>query len=340
MQIVKPSKLSFGDTVGIVSPASGVAAFCPKRLRRGVNCLENMGFNVLLGEHCAKHTGHTAGTIDERLSDLHSMYRNNDVKAIITAIGGYNSHQLLDELDYELLRKNPKILLGYSDITALQLGIFSQTRMVTYMGPAILPQFGEFGGLFDYTRNSFEDILMNSASERQTLRPSESWTDESLKWDIEDNRQRALQASTEWKILKHGEAIGRIISGNMSTLLLLAGTKYWPDLTGAILCLEDDETTNPAIIDRYLIQLRHMGVYEQISALIVGRFPTQTSFTESDPLENVLTIATRGYSFPIVYDVDFGHTDPMMILANGVLARLNAIENIEFGYMESTVLER
>lgn len=181
---------------------------------------------------------------------------------------------------------------------------------------------------------------MNSANERQTLRPSERWTDESLKWDIEDNRHRALQASTRWKILKRGEATGRIISGNMSTLLLLAGTKYLPGLTGAILCLEDDGTTNTAIIDRYLIQLRHMGVYEQISALIVGRFPNQTGFTEGDPLENVLTIATRGYSFPVVYDVDFGHTDPMMILANGVLARLNAIDNIEFGYMESTVLER
>lgn len=340
MQIIKPSKLSLGDTVGIVSPASGVAAFCPRRLQRGVNCLENMGFNVIIGDRCSKQTGHTAGTIDDRLSDLHAMYRKNDVKAIITTIGGYNSNQLLDELDYELIRENPKILLGYSDITALQLGILSQTSTVTYMGPAILPQFGEFGGLFDYTRNSFEGVLMNSENERQNLQPSESWTDESLKWDIEDNRPRTVQESTGWKILKHGEAIGPIISGNMSTLLLLAGTKYFPDLTGAILCLEDDETTNPAIIDRYLTQLRHMGVYEQISALIVGRFPNKTGFTEGDPLENVLTIATRGYSFPVVYDFDFGHTDPMMILANGVLARLNATDNIEFGYMESTVLER
>ena len=340
MQIVKPSKLSFGDTVGIVSPASGVAAFCPKRLRRGVDCLQNMGFNVILGHHSSKHTGHTAGTIGERLSDLHAMYHNNDVKAIITTIGGYNSHQLLDELDYELIKKNPKIVLGYSDITALQLGIFSQTNTVTYMGPAILPQFGEFGGLFDYTRNSFQDVLMNSENERQNLQPSEAWTDESLKWDIEDNRQRGLQASTGWKVLKRGEAIGPIISGNMSTLLLLAGTKYLPDLTGAILCLEDDETTNPAIVDRYLTQLRHMGVYERISALIVGRFPKKTGFTEEDSLENVLTIATRGYSFPVVYDLDFGHTDPMMILANGVLARLYATDNIEFGYMESTVFAR
>jgi len=339
MQIIKPCKLSFGDTVGVVSPASGVAAFCPRRLQRGVKCLEDMGFHVIQGDHSSKHTGHTAGSIDERLSDLHAMYRNNDVKAIITTIGGYNSHQLLDELDYELIRKNPKILMGYSDITALLLGIFSQTCTVTYMGPAILMQFGEFGGLFEYTRNCFEQVLMNSANE-QIVQPSETWTDESLMWDIEDDRQRRLQQFTGWKILKGGEAVGRIVSGNMSTLLLLAGTKYLPDLTDAILCLEDDETANPAIIDRHLIHLRHMGVYEQISALIIGRFPNKTGFTEGDPQENVLTIATRGYSFPVVYDFDFGHTDPMMILANGVLARLNATDNIEFEYVESTVLER
>jgi muramoyltetrapeptide carboxypeptidase len=90
-------------------------------------------------------------------------------------------------------------------------------------------------------------------------------------------------------------------------------------MTGAILCVEEDETTNVATVDRYLTQLRQMGVYQQIATLVVGRFPSATGFSEEDPLETVLTIATRGYSFPVVYDVDFGHTDPMMILANGVL---------------------
>lgn len=339
MGIIRPSKLSFGDTVGIVSPASPIAACCPRRLRRGIECLEDMGFQVILGDHTSKHTGHTAGTIEDRLSDLHAMYRNPDVKAIIPTIGGYNSHQLLDQLDFDLIAENPKILLGYSDITALQLGIFSQTGMVTYLGPAILPQFGEFGGLFDYSRNSFEDVLMNAAITRQVLQPSESWTEESLQWDLEDNRQRVLKKSTGWKILKRGKACGRIVAGNMSTLLLLAGTAYWADMTGAILCVEDDETTNLATVDRYVTQLRQMGVYQQISALIVGRFPSATGFSEEEPLETVLTIATRGYSFPVVYDVDFGHTDPMMILANGVLASLDAHHSIEFKYTESTVSE-
>ncbi len=337
MEIVKPSKLWFGDTVGIVSPASPIAAFCPRRLKRGIECLEDMGFQVILGDHASKRTGHTAGTIDDRLSDLHAMYRNPDVKAIIPTIGGYNSNQLLEVLDYKLIAENPKILLGYSDITALQLGIFSQTGMVTYMGPAILPQFGEFGGLFDYTRNSMEDILMMGANAQRVLQPSVSWTEERLQWDLEDNRARVLQESTGWKILKRGKACGRIIAGNVSTLLLLAGTAYWPDTTGAILCVEDDETTNIATVDRYLTQLRQMGVYEKLAALIVGRFPSDTGFSDEDPLDSMLSSATQGYSFPVVYDVDFGHTDPMMIMANGVWASLDAVSHLEFRYLESTV---
>lgn len=338
MKIVKPAKLSSGDIVGIASPASPVAALCPRRLQRGIACLEDMGFQVIQGEHTSALTGHTAGTIEDRASDLHALYRNPDVKAIIPTIGGYNSHQLLDELDFDLIAQNPKILLGYSDVTALQLGIFSRTGVVTYQGPALLPQFGECGGLLTYTRESFTNVLMVPTPHGYTMRPSETWTEEDLQWDLEDSRARVLQASTGWKVLKRGQASGRIIAGNMSTLLLLAGTPYWPDMSGAILCVEDDETTNVATVDRYLTQLRQMGVYRHISALVVGRFPSATGFSKDDPLEAVLTIATRGYSFPVVYDVDFGHTDPMLILANGVLVSLEADHRIEFRYTESTVL--
>ncbi len=338
VEIFKPARLSPGDTVGIVSPASPWAALCPRRLQRGIACLEDMGFQVIQGDHTCARTGHTAGTIEDRVSDLHALYRNPDVKAIIPTIGGYNSHQLLDELDFDLVAQNPKILLGYSDVTALQLGIFARTGLVTYLGPALLPQFGEYGGLLAYTRDSFTHVLMDPTPGGHPMQPSATWTDEILQWDLEDSRARALQAATGWKVLKRGQASGRIIAGNMSTLLLLASTPYWPDMTGAILCVEDDETANVATVDRYLTQLRQMGVYRHIAALVVGRFPSATGFSADDPLEAVLTIATRGYSFPVVYDVDFGHTDPMMILANGTWASLDADHRIEFKYTEPTVL--
>ena len=188
MENVKPAKLSPGDTVGIVSPASRWTAFCPRRLQRGIACLEDMGFQVMQGDHTSARTGHTAGTIEDRVSDLHALYRHPDVRAIIPTIGGYNSNQLLNEQDFDLVAQNPKIVLGYSDVTALQLGIVSRTALVTYLGPALVPQFGECGGLLAYARESFTNVLMDPTPDGHTMQPSETRTDEILQWDLEDSR--------------------------------------------------------------------------------------------------------------------------------------------------------
>lgn len=335
VRLLKPPPLKTGDTIGIVSPASGVAAFCPRRLMRGVQHLQDLGFRVLIGTNAQKHSGHTAGTRDERLADLHEMFQNPLVSAIITTIGGYNSHQLLDALDYSLIKAHPKILMGYSDITALLLGIYSQTKMVTFMGPQVLPQLGDYGGSLKYTRKHFLSVLAGGRS--HAMGPAPAWTEERLEWEVADDRPRALKANKGWSVLNPGSAQGPLFAGNMSTLLLLAGTPYLPDLTGAILCLEDDETVSPAIVDRYLTQLRQMGVYDRIAALVIGRFPSDVRFTDEDPLEAIVRSATRGYAFPIVTDADFGHTDPIMTLPNGITARLAADESPSLTLLEPAV---
>jgi muramoyltetrapeptide carboxypeptidase len=323
MSLVRPNRLRPGDTIGIISPASPVAAFCPRRLERGIDELKRMGFTVVVSKHTSERTGHTAGTIQQRLDDLHEMFSNPEVRCIITTIGGYNSHHLLDELDFDLIKQHPKILMGYSDITSLLVAIHHVTTLVTFMGPAILPQFGEFGGLLDYTEQSFENVLMKAQSPGVIL-TSDGWTDELLLWDHEDDRRRQTKPNSGPKVVKSGQASGPILAGNAGTLLLLAGTPYFPDLEGKILCLEDDESETPATIDRYFTQLRQMGVFSKISGLVIGRFHSKVPFTIEDSLEQLLLTATRGYSFPIVYGADFGHTDPMMVLPNGVEAKLDA----------------
>lgn len=325
MQVIRPSQLQPGDTIGIISPASPIAAFCPRRLQRGIDELRNMGFDVVVGPHARERTGHTAGTILQRVTDLHDMFANSEIKAIITTIGGYNSHQLLDELNYDLIAQNPKILMGYSDITALLAAIHRRTGLVTFMGPAILPQFGEFGGMLDYTKHSFRSVLMETKSIGE-IQPSSEWTDETLHWDSEDGRVRQTKPNGGMKVLKLGVAKGPLLAGNAGTLLLLAGTSYFPDMEGRILCLEDDEGESPATIDRYLTHLRQMGVYQKITGLVIGRFHSKLPFSEEDSLEQLLLAATRGFDFPVVYDADFGHTDPMMVLPNGVEARLDAMD--------------
>ncbi|MGO4349809.1 S66 peptidase family protein [Paenibacillus sp. MCAF9] len=335
---LKPGKLKPGDTIGIVSPSSPVAFYCPNRLNRGIAALENMGFKVITGQHSRKRTGHTAGSLNNRLDDFHHMIRDPDVKAIIATIGGYNSHQLLEELDYSLISSHPKIIMGYSDITALLAGIHAKTNLITFMGPAIMPQFGEFGGLIDFTYHSFVRTLMKDTPIGM-IDSSDHWTEEHLSWDIDDSRPRAIVPNTGMKILKPGHARGPILAANMGTILLLAGTPYLPSFEGKILCLEDDESEQPSTIDRYVTQFRQMGIFDQISGLIIGRFHSNVGFNEEDSLQELLQNATRGYDFPIIYDADFGHTDPMIVLPNGVEASLQANEErgILFSIEESAV---
>lgn len=138
--------------------------------------------------------------------------------------------------------------MGYSDITALLVAIHHMTGLVTFMGPAILPQFGKFGGMLDYTKRSFRSVLMDPLPVGQ-IQPSEQWTDESLLWDSEDNRVRQMKGSPGTKVLRTGISEGPILSNNAGTLLLLSGTPYFPNLEGRILCLEDDEGEIPGSSD-------------------------------------------------------------------------------------------
>jgi muramoyltetrapeptide carboxypeptidase len=327
-----PNRLKIGDTIGICSPSSPVAAHCPKRLKRGIEELKNLGFNVKVAPNTLKIEEYMAGTIEERVEDLHNLFGDNDVKAIITTIGGTCSHQLLDVIDFSLIQKHPKIFLGYSDITALHMAIYQKTSLTTYLGPAVLPQFGEFGGLQTYTKEHFFQSLVQG--ERVYYSASPSYVMEHLWWDEEDNRLREQIENKGPHVVKKGRAEGKIIAVNMGTMLLLAGTEYFPDLEGAILCIEDDPEETPSSIDRYLTQLRHMGVYSKINGLIVGRFHDHVSFKENQ-LAGILSRVTEGYEIPVVTDLDFGHTDPMFILPNGIRARLEVHENqIDFHLVE------
>ncbi|WP_064091271.1 S66 family peptidase [Rossellomorea aquimaris] len=333
--MIIPKKLQKGDTIGICSPSSPVAAHCPKRLKRGIEELERMGFKVRVAPNTLRVQEYMAGTVEERIEDLHSLFKDTEVKAIITTIGGTCSHQLLEHLDYSLIKENPKIFLGYSDITALHTAIHLKTSLITYLGPAVLPQFGEFGGILPYTKHHFIKTFVEGESIH--YKPSTQYVMEHLWWDEEDSRERNQLENKGPSIVKEGKAEGRIIAANVGTMLLLAGTEYFPDLEGAILCIEDDPDETPSSIDRYLTQLRHLDVFSKIKGLLVGRFHDHVGFKDNQ-LSSILSRVTEGYEFPIISDLDFGHTDPMFILPNGIKAKLVVVEDhIEFQLLEKPV---
>lgn len=328
--MLKPKRLKVGDTVGIISTSSPVAALCPERLERGILEIERMGFKVKVGKNVVKKLDYLAGTVEERLEDFHNFIGDSEVKAVINTIGGFNSNQLIEYIDYELIKQNPKIIIGYSDFTAVLLSIYQKTNLVTFLGPAVLPQFGEYNGLINYSKKSFEDILINSSFPLEVMH-SRQWTCEFLEWDKHDIRERKNVLNKGPKIVREGEMKGEILAGNMGTMLLLAGSSFIPSFENKILFIEDDEDEKPATIDRYLHHLRSIKAFDKINGIVIGRFHPKVSFSEEYSLSNIIKQATKNYNFPIVVDFDFGHTDPMMTLPNGINASIKAYsDNVQF----------
>ncbi len=337
--MIKPPRLAEGDTVGIISPASPIASECPRRFERGLANLRAMGFDVRVAPHARTARGYTAGTIEQRVDDIHALFADPAVKAVIASVGGLNSNQLLEHLDYDLLASNPKILMGYSDVTALLLAVQRLTGLVTFLGPAVLPQFGEPGGLHAYTAHWFRRVLMEPGAPLE-LTPSHRSITEPVRWDVDDTRPRRGVRHRGPRTVVPGAAEGQVVAGNLSTLLVLACSRYWPELDGAILCIEEDESESPASIDRMVTQLRTMGVLARVAALLVGRFHPAVGFSRRDSLPALLKEATRGYHLPIGIDFDFGHTDPMFILPNGVRARVELGEVPRLELLECAVLSQ
>jgi muramoyltetrapeptide carboxypeptidase len=333
-----PRLLERGDLVGVVSPSSGVAAGVPRRFERGVAELERRGFHVRVGEHARSKTGWTAGTPEARVADLHAMFADPDVRAIVCTIGGYNANQLLELLDYELIAANPKLFVGYSDITALHGAIHARTGLATMIGPALLPQFGEFGGVDDYTWESFERVAMR-AEPAGVFRGPEHWYPEQLWWDEQDDRARTPEPAPPWRTVRPGAATAPIVAGNVNTLLLLHGTPWWPSLEGALLLLEDDgEFGKPWMVERQLFQLRQLGAFHEAAGLAYGRIDPASGFEDETWIDDILLRATAGTEIPIATGLDISHTTPLLTLPWGVRARLDAGDQVTLELLDGAVV--
>jgi len=342
-KLVKPTHLKKGDFVGIVSPSSPLAGLVPHRVEKGIRSLEKIGFKVKVGKNALKISGYTAGTPRERAEDINDFFADPKIKAIFTFIGGNHSNQILDYLDFDLIKKNPKLFLGYSDATVLHLALYSRLGMVTFYGPSVLTQFGENPEIFPYTKEYFEKALMHLEPIGK-VSPSLTWTDEILDWfkREDEKRPRKMKKNKGWQWIKEGKAQGPILGGCISSMMHLRGTKYWPSFKNCILFWEIPESEDilakgekPATIDAYLVDLGFLGVFGQIKGMIIGR-PYGYSELRSNQLVEIIKERTKSYDFPILFSVDIGHTDPMLTVPLGVMAKINSAKNI-FEFVESGV---
>jgi muramoyltetrapeptide carboxypeptidase len=310
--------ISKGCLAGIVSPSAPISALCPRRLTRGVSYLKDSGCDVLLGKNVRAIYHFTSGTAQERADDLNSMFDNEDVAIIIITIGGYNANDVLDLLDYDLARRNnKKFLIGYSDSTVLLHALYKKSGVRAIMGPMLLPQFAEYPAMQKFSLDSFLEVVNNFDTNKKYIIPTaDKYTEEMLLWDKDDNRPRVMQENKGWVIINGGKAKGRLMPANLNTLCRLIGTPHMPDLSESILFLEDDCDENASTIQRMLQHLKQAGLLRGVKGFVFGRFQKESNMGDDD-LRLVLNNVFGTIDFPVVSNVDFGHTDPILSLPLG-----------------------
>lgn len=334
MNIIKPPHLKCGDIVGIVSPSSHIVNF-PRRLERGIATIESMGLKVKLGKNSQKKLRGDAGTSAERVSDIHEFFADSNMKAIICSTGGFGANALLDDLDYDLIRSNPKIFCGYSDITILNLAIFHKSHLVTFSGPTILPVFGEYGAPEEFILRNFKKAVFKPEP-IGVIESSDRFSDETLIWEKEDNRNRIYKLAEPVKTICAGKANGILMGGNLNSICCLTGTEYLPDFQEAILFLEDN-SNSIAMIERSFHHLEQVGVFRNIKGLMYGRTWNFQSGTVGADLYKILGYFGSKYHIPVIANMDIGHTFPMVTLPIGVKVELNA-DDAQLKIIESATI--
>lgn len=315
MPTIFPDKLKKGDKVRVVAPSDSLSNISKEVRSIADERFRQMGLEVSFGEHAEELDEFDSSSIESRVDDLHEAFADQRVKGIFAAFGGFNSNQLLRYLNWDLIRDNPKIFVGYSDATALQNAIYAKTGLVTYSGPA----YSSFGQkhYFDYTLEYFKKCGLNRGPFE--VQPSEFWTDD-RRW-YQDQENRNLIENDGWLAINESEARGTILGANLCTFNLLQGTEYFPDIANSILFLEDDGGSKIHNFDRDLQSLIHLPNFDRVQGIVIGRFQKESEI-ETAQLVKIIKSKKELDHLPVLAGVDFGHTDPQITFPIGGKAEL------------------
>jgi muramoyltetrapeptide carboxypeptidase LdcA involved in peptidoglycan recycling len=279
------------------------------------NRLESLGFKVTFGKHVEEIDEFRSSSIKSRVADLHQAFSDKKVKAVFAVIGGFNCNQLLKYIDWNIIKNNPKIFIGYSDTTALQNAIFTKNGLVTYSGPA----WSTFGQKlhFDYTMDYFKKCLLTN--DLIDIKPSQDWTDDA--WYMDQDKRKLIK-NDGWLIINKGKASGTILGANVDTFRLLQGTEFFPSLKDSILFIEDDDSTKAVNFDRNIQSLIHLPSFKGVKGIVIGRFQKETNMTNEKLIQIIKTKAELK-NMPVIANVDFGHTSPIITFPIGGEVNMN-----------------
>ncbi len=292
-----PSLLKSGDTIGIVSPSSVVNDQFLAAYENGITCLSELGFSVVNGQFVFSDSWGYAASPQEKAQDINRFFADPKIQAILCTQGGASANACLPYLDWDLIRRNPKVFMGISDITVLLNAINRKTGLVTFHGNDLLWGFGNKPTNYDL--NEFRAVLV-------------------------DGRQGVIPPNGKRTKIRAGQTSGRLVGGNLDCLLKLSGTEYFPNCENKILFLEAYRPS-PEGVDSGLQHLKQLGVFEKINGVLVGFIDG----LDNDPdqvyrMENILLRVTAEYDFPILKCQDFGHNTPNTVLPVGASIRIDA----------------
>mgnify|MGYP003970120247 CR=1 FL=1 len=317
--LIKPKRLKYNSTIGIVTTSLPLNIILNDYIKQGTDKIKSLGYKIKFGKNCFSENNEYQN-IEKRIDDFHDMVEDPKINLIMCIIGGFSANGMLDKIDYSLIKKNKKSIIGYSDNTIITLAVNKISNITTFNGP----MFVNFcpNDINNFTINSFQDLLMKDTT-NYNFNFSTKFADDD--WYL---KKPSLANNRNWKnnkglkTYRHGNAKGKIIAGNLNTLAIMNNTKYEPNYENSILFIEEADYQDYLLIGRNMTYLKQTNVFEKINGLVIGRFPTATRMNEKK-LFDLLDLTTKNYDFPIIFNVDFGHTDPILTIPNGIKCEIN-----------------
>lgn len=332
MSLLLPRRLRPGDKVALVSLSSGMIGDAPflHKLRLAETALrDNFGLTLVPMDNALRGSAYLSAHPEARAADLMQAFRDPEMAGVFSAIGGEDSIRLLPHVDLQVLHDNPKVFLGYSDTTVTHF-LLHAAGVVSFYGPSVMCEFGEYGGMFDYCRRAVQDVLF-TGFERYEVPHSPTWTDTFIPW-AEENMDKTYEMAADthgYEVLSgSGRASGPILGGCLELFTMLNGTKIWPkldDWKGALLLLETSEDhPNPELLRYTLRNLAAQGILKELHGILFGKPKGEVYYEEyKEELLGVVVEEEGLCGLPILYNVNIGHARPIGVLPLGTEAEID-----------------
>ncbi len=308
LSLIRPPALKPGDTIGIAAPASNVYEL--EDIRMGRELIESLGFKTVIGRHAADQYGYLAGKDEDRAKDLNEMFERDDVNGIICLRGGWGTMRMLPMLDYEMIRKHPKVLMGYSDITSLLIAVYKHAGIATFHGPVVLSTYSP------YTMEYFTKAVMTPKPVGPVVVPP---------------LPSGERVETANRIIRFGKGrgTGTLVGGNLSLVVSTLGTPFEVDLRGRVLFLEE-VGEEPYRVDRMMTHLWLTGKLQELAGLVIGKMTDcvpndyKPAFTQTLSVEEVLRTRLEPLGIPVMYGTMIGHIKDKITVPLGITATVDA----------------